>query len=79
MVATDSTRDFEARIAYYDETGWEIRTINHAALRATVRFGATSAGNDSQGATAPAVAKTSVCRKLWVDSKGEVQETNVPC
>lgn len=79
MVVIDSTRNFEAMVAHYEATGWEIRTIDHAALRATVWAGAGTVGNGLENASATAGATASLCRKLWVDSKGEVQETNVPC
>jgi hypothetical protein len=75
MVETGSATKFEAMIAHYKETGWEVRTIDHAALRATVWARAGHVGHSSQNASATA----SVCRKLWVDSTGEVLETNVPC
>jgi hypothetical protein len=79
MAATDSTTKFEAMVAHYEATGWEIRAIDHAALRATVSSGSRIPGNGSQHLPATTRATAPLCRKLWVDSKGEVQETKVPC
>ena len=79
MTTPDATGAFQAMIAEYEERGWEIRSINQAELRATLRAGVMTAANAQQGGTATAVAGASICRKLWVDAKGEVQETSVPC
>ena len=63
----------------YEANGWEVRTINHDELRATVRATAARPRDDERDLTIQVVSTASGCRKLWVDSKGEVQETVVPC
>jgi hypothetical protein len=79
MATTDSTSAFQAMIAHYEASGWEVRMINHTDPRAFVRAGASIVGDGSREVPARTVATPSACRKLWVDSKGEVQETVVPC
>jgi hypothetical protein len=78
MTVTDSTRAFEATIARYEAGGWNVRTIDRAGLRATVRAG-TTASESAPGVMIQVAATASGCRRVWVDSKGEVQETDVPC
>ena len=79
MTVTDSTRAFEATIARYEAGGWDVRTIDHTERRATVRAGTTVVRGNAPGVMFQVDATASGCRKVWVDSKGEVQETDVPC
>jgi hypothetical protein len=79
MTMTDATSAFQALIAHYEASGWEVRTINHTALRATVRARHATPGDGGEDLTIQVLATNAGCRKLWVDSKGEVQETVVPC
>jgi hypothetical protein len=79
MTATDATSAFQAMVAQYEDTGWEVRAINQAALRATVRRRAAPVDDHAPGAPARVIAVASRCRKVWVDGMGAVQETNVPC
>ena len=79
MTTAASTGTFQAMIAHYEETGWEVRTIDHAARRATLRSRATPVNHVGPDVTIPVVATAHTCRRIWVDSSGAVQETNVPC
>ncbi|HEX5165839.1 MAG TPA: hypothetical protein VFV93_10625 [Thermomicrobiales bacterium] len=79
MTVTDSTSAFEAAIARYEAGGWKVRTIDRTGLRATVRAGTTAASKHAPGVMIQVAATASGCRRIWVDSKGEVQETDVPC
>ena len=76
---SDSTSAFQAMVRHYESRGWDVRTINHAALRATVRSTVAPEGDDTCDLTIQVVVTASDCRKLWVDSQGHVQETDVPC
>ena len=78
MTVTDSTRAFQAMVKKYESSGWEVRTIDNTGLRATVRAITRPAGGDTGGQPVQVAAVTG-CRRLWVDSKGEIQETTVPC
>ena len=78
MTVTESTSAFQAMVKKYESTGWEVRTIDHVGLRATVRVRTTPTGGDTHEQPVQ-VATVAGCRRLWVDSKGEVQETTVPC
>ena len=80
MSATeDSASAFRAMVKQYEAGGWDVRTIDHTALRATVRARIAPAGDDARDLTVQVVTTGSGCRRLWVDSKGAVQETTVPC
>jgi hypothetical protein len=76
MTGTDAATAFHAMVARYEHDGWAIRTLNRTELRATVRAGASHNGGRENG---PAPPRPSVCRRLWVDAQGLVQETDVPC
>ncbi len=79
MSTTDSASAFRAMVAQYESRGWEVRTIDQTTLRATVRARVALAGSESRDVTVQVATDASGCRRLWVDSKGEVQETVVPC
>jgi hypothetical protein len=79
MSATDSARAFQAMVEQYESRGWEVRTIDHTTLRATVRARVAPLDGNGAGPTVQVATTASGCRRLWVDSKGEVQETTVPC
>jgi hypothetical protein len=79
MSTTDSARAFQAMVEQYESRGWEVRTIDQTALRATVRARVALPGTESRDLTVTFATDGSGCRRLWVDSKGEVQETVVPC
>jgi hypothetical protein len=70
---------FQALVDRYEASGWVVRTLNQKTLRAFVRSTPDhpAAASGSVAVAAPAVAQ--VCRKLWVDSTGQPQETDVPC
>jgi hypothetical protein len=74
MTGPNTVSAFQALVERYEHDGWAIRTIDRTALRATVR-----AADSHDFATANGPAPASVCRKLWVDAQGKVQETDVPC
>ena len=79
MSTTESATAFQAMVAHYESRGWEVRTIDQAGLRATVRARVAVPGSESRDLTLQVATTESGCRRLWVDSKGEVQETVVPC
>ncbi|HYI16035.1 MAG TPA: hypothetical protein VEX37_11630 [Thermomicrobiales bacterium] len=79
MSTTDSASAFRAMVAQYESRGWEVRTIDQAGQRATVRARVVLPGSESRDLTVQVATTESGCRRLWVDSKGEVQETVVPC
>lgn len=79
MLKSDSTLALEAMIDRYVTGGWEVRTVNDVQLRAIVRSGISPSGDHAVGSSDQIAASRSGCRKLWVDSKGQVQETDVPC
>ncbi len=66
-------------VEQYESRGWEVRTIDQTGLRATVRARVALPGSESQELAVQVATTESGCRRLWVDSKGEVQETVVPC
>jgi hypothetical protein len=70
---------FHALVEQYERCGWDVRTIDHIELRALVREGSAGDADTQRGAALKGLAKSAICRKLWVDSEGQVQETNVPC
>ena len=78
MTELIAATEFHTVVERYEHGGWVIRTIDHGALRAAVREGASRNGASENG-PASAQAGLSVCRKLWVDAQGQVQETDVPC
>lgn len=80
MSASDkSASAFLAMVAQYESGGWDVRTIDHVGLRATVRARVAPVGDEARDLTVQVIATASGCRRLWVDSKGDVQETTVPC
>ena len=79
MNPTDTASAFRAMVAQYESRGWEVRTIDQTGLRATVRARVVLPGSESRDLTVQVATTESGCRRLWVDSKGEVQETVVPC
>lgn len=79
MMATDTMTAFQAMVKQYEARGWEVRTIDHAAQRATVRAKVALPGDEARDPTIQVATTASGCRRLWVDSTGEVQETVVPC
>ncbi len=79
MSTTDSASAFRAMVEQYESRGWEVRTIDQTGLRATVRARVALPGSESQELAVQVATTESGCRRLWVDSKGEIQETVVPC
>jgi hypothetical protein len=70
MTTAESVQMFEAMLERYEGEGWNVRTIDRTHHRATVRL--------VQPGTRPQV-PSAVCRRLWIDQQGVVQETSVPC
>lgn len=79
MSESDSARAFQAMVTQYESRGWDVRTIDHSTLRATVRARVAPVGDENRDLTIQLAATESGCKRLWVDGKGEVQETVVPC
>lgn len=79
MSTTVSARAFQAMVEQYESRGWEVRTIDQTTLRATLRARVALPGSESRDLTVKVATEGSGCRRIWVDSKGEVQETVVPC
>jgi hypothetical protein len=79
MSETDPMRAFHAMVKQYEDSGWDIRLIDRTTMRAMVRARIISPGDDPVAPTASGIAGPFRCRKLWVDSHGQVQETGVPC
>ena len=70
---------FQSVVARYERSGWDVRTINHATLRATVHTSGADPGALPGEPRVKSPDRTPACRKLWVDAQGQVQETDVPC
>jgi transketolase N-terminal domain/subunit len=70
MTTMQAVQMFEALLERYEAEGWNVRTIDRTNHRATVRL--------VQPSTRPQV-PIAICRRLWIDQQGVVQETNVPC
>lgn len=79
MSTSDAAVAFQAMVKHYESSDWSVRTIDYATLRAFVRARTSSDDAEQNRRPAQDVDTTSRCRKLWVDSTGQVQETNVPC
>lgn len=79
MSIVDSASAFQAMVARYEARGWEVRTIDRTGLRATLRARVAPFDVDGHDLAVQAATTASGCRRLWVDSQGEVQETVVPC
>jgi hypothetical protein len=77
MSTANSASAFRAMVEQYEASGWIVRMIDHTAQRAMVRARVAAPGDEVRDLTIQVAA--SGCRKLWVDSTGQVQETNVPC
>jgi hypothetical protein len=74
-------------VARYERHGWEVRSVDATLQRAFVRANVLGDVDDAprqreqseDGLRPDLPARLPACRKLWVDARGDVQETNVPC
>lgn len=70
---------FEALVARYQRSGWTVRTMDRATLRANVHRQGHDPTASAGAVRRDAAGQVAVCRKLWVDAQGDAQETNIPC
>jgi hypothetical protein len=75
----DADTTFRSLVEQYEKSGWVIRSMNQKALRATAQARTSLPAMHPGGVAVVASTAAPVCRKLWIDSQGEPQETNVPC
>jgi hypothetical protein len=70
---------FQTMVARYERCGWVVRTVDYTTLRATVRTNGDAPSSTLDDPPVRIPGRVPACRKLWVDSRGDVQETDVPC
>lgn len=79
MSTSTTTTAFQAMVERYERCGWHVRIIDHTALRAIIRTEACDHYNDQGELMLTVPDRLPACRKVWVDSQGEVHQTDVPC
>ncbi len=71
----------EALISEYEGKGWIVRMRDTHEQRVIVRTTGPNTANGASTANDPETlpAGPAICRKLWVDKLGKLQDTPVPC